>query len=103
MNKEQLSEQAAETLKAYRTFLSTPEGELVLSDLMKSCFYSTSTISDNPHITSFNEGQRAVILRIIQTANLSPEQINKVTGRAEVGKDLEFDEFGLLGDGGTDV
>ena len=47
----------------YRTAFSTKEGERVLADL-ESAYYHRSSFSKDPYETAFNEGSRAVIVRI---------------------------------------
>jgi len=47
----------------YKTTFSTKEGERVLADL-ESAYYHRSSFSKDPYETAFNEGSRAVIVRI---------------------------------------
>jgi len=47
----------------YETAFNTKEGERVLADL-ESAYYHRSSFSKDPYETAFNEGQRAVIVRI---------------------------------------
>jgi len=54
----------------YATFKSK-EGERVLADL-ESAYYHRSSFSKDPYETAFKEGQRAVIVRIL---NLLKEDI----------------------------
>lgn len=55
----------------YLTTFTTPEGERVLADLT-SAYYHRSSFSKDPYETAFKEGQRAVIVRIL---NLLKEDI----------------------------
>ena len=48
----------------YKTTFSTKEGERVLADL-ESAYYHRSSFSKDPYETAFNEGSRAVIVRIL--------------------------------------
>tara|TARA_R100000315_G_C5130454_1_gene74556 strand:+ start:346 stop:579 length:234 start_codon:yes stop_codon:yes gene_type:complete len=48
----------------YLTTFNTKEGERVLEDLKKAYYHRTSFNSE-PYTTAFNEGQRAVVIRII--------------------------------------
>ncbi len=48
----------------YKTTFSTKEGERVLADL-ESAYYHRSSFSKDPYETAFKEGQRAVIVRIL--------------------------------------
>ena len=45
------------------TTFSTKEGERVLADL-ESAYYNRISFSKDPYETAFNEGNRAVIVRI---------------------------------------
>ncbi len=56
----------------YRGTFSTQEGERVLADLT-SAYYHRSSFSKDPYETAFKEGQRAVIVRIL---NLLKEDNN---------------------------
>jgi|TARA_B110000263_G_C15312290_1_gene514397 hypothetical protein len=47
----------------YETTFSTKEGERVLADL-ESAYYNRISFSKDPYETAFNEGNRAVIVRI---------------------------------------
>ena len=47
----------------YQTTFSTKEGERVLADL-ESAYYNRISFSKDPYETAFNEGNRAVIVRI---------------------------------------
>jgi hypothetical protein len=51
---------------AYRRTFNTEDGAKVLSDLKSRLGYETTTISDNPYETAFNEGQRAAVLLIVR-------------------------------------
>ncbi len=48
----------------YQTTFSTKEGERVLADL-ESAYYHRSSFTKDPYETAFNEGSRAVIVRIL--------------------------------------
>ena len=57
----------------YKNTFSTKEGDAVIADL-KSAYYHRGSYSKNdPHETSYREGQRSVIVRII---NLMKEDKN---------------------------
>jgi hypothetical protein len=47
----------------YKTTFNTKEGIRVLADL-ESAYYHRSSFSKDPYETAFNEGSRAVIVRI---------------------------------------
>ena len=48
----------------YKTTFSTKEGERVLVDL-ESAYYHRSSFTKDPYETAFNEGSRAVVVRIL--------------------------------------
>ena len=48
----------------YKTNFSTKEGERVLADL-ESAYYHRSSFAKDPYETAFNEGSRAVVVRIL--------------------------------------
>ena len=58
--------------KDYMITFGTKEGERVLADLL-SAYYHRSSCSKDPYETAFKEGQRAVIVRIL---NLLKEDNN---------------------------
>ena len=57
----------------YRITFASKEGERVLADLQSAYYHRGSFIKNDPHETSYREGQRSVIIRII---NLMKEDKN---------------------------
>jgi hypothetical protein len=51
---------------SYRRTFNTDDGEIVLSDLKTRFGFETTTFSDNPYESAFNEGQRAAVLLIVR-------------------------------------
>jgi hypothetical protein len=46
---------------AYQTVFATPEGKLVLTDLLqKAAMLETSMVAGDPHMTAFREGRRSL-------------------------------------------
>jgi hypothetical protein len=80
---------AAKTLNAYRRLFSTDDGQIVLKDLMQVCNMSRSVIGRDTHETYFNEGMRAVILRIIGTTNMEQQQVERII--VEMNRQIEND------------
>jgi hypothetical protein len=64
-----------EMLEAYRTTFNSYEGKMVLRDLMKSCSFYNSVYSADHATMAFDEGQRALVLRIIDTLKMTPQQV----------------------------
>ncbi len=60
---------------AYRRAFNTDDGEKVLSDLKARFGFETTTYTDNPYNSAFNEGQRATVLLIVRmlTEGKEPE------------------------------
>ena len=56
----------------YKITFSSKEGEKVLADLT-SAYYHRSSFKENPYETAYREGQRSVLIRII---NLIKENKN---------------------------
>lgn len=67
-----------EMLEAYRKVFTSHEGKLVLKDLMKSSGFYESTYNPDHSVMAFDEGQRALVLRIIHTLNLTPAQVEQM-------------------------
>ncbi len=67
-----------ETLEAYRKVFNSHEGRLILKDLMKSCSFYDSVFNTDLNTMAFDEGQRALVLRIINTIKLTPSQIDQM-------------------------
>jgi hypothetical protein len=51
---------------AYRRTFNNEDGVKVIKDLKTRFGYETTTFSDNPYETAFNEGQRAAVLLIVR-------------------------------------
>ncbi|MDA9203596.1 hypothetical protein N9O38_00895 [Flavobacteriaceae bacterium] len=58
--------------KQYKITFSSKEGEKVLADLT-SAYYHRGSFKENPYETAYREGQRSVLIRII---NLIKENKN---------------------------
>lgn len=71
-------------LSAYKETFATPAGKIVLSDLMKSLCFMSSTIGETPEQTYYNEGARAVVLRILKTLDAKPEDYKELIDNGEV-------------------
>jgi hypothetical protein len=66
---------AEKMISQYKMTFSTPEGQAVLKDLLVSCgAMASSFVPKDPHQTSFNEGRREVVNRILSTIEMDPER-----------------------------
>lgn len=63
------------TAIAYKNVFSSVQGKEVLDDLIKSCYLLSPTFSKDPYETAFKEGQRNVVLKILQLLEVD---LNKV-------------------------
>jgi len=63
------------TIKSYQKVFNTLDGKKVLEDLNRSCFLTQSTFTGDTHDSAFNEGQRAVLLRIYSILKTQPEKL----------------------------
>lgn len=64
--------QRRELAAAYRRAFSTDDGKVVLKDLMRfGHFGEASFRADDPHLTSFREGERNAVLRILNLCGLA--------------------------------
>lgn len=84
----------SKTYKAYQAIFDTEEGELVLKDLFQACNMGETVFSpDNPYITSFNEGKRAIFLYISNVLGLPIEvmarQYSESRGKRYMNSQLE--------------
>ena len=72
-----LNEQAQ---RAYQIVFGSPDGRIVLGDLISECFGRKSEFDPDPHIHAFNAGKRAVLMRIAEFTNLTMEEIYALRG-----------------------
>ena len=60
----------------YHATFSCPSGSFVIQDLMKFCNANNSSFSENPHVTSFNEGKRSALLYILSILQVNEVQLS---------------------------
>lgn len=77
------SRKMKDTILAYKRVFESEDGSKVLEDLMKSCHMVNSTMGNDPYETSFNEGARSVVVRILKTINTDIEKLNKFIEKLE--------------------
>lgn len=62
----------AQTIAAYkRLFLHSPDGKPVLHDLAIEGGFDRTCFDSNPHVTSYQNGRRDVILEIFRKLNVN--------------------------------
>lgn len=66
--------------KAYQVGydIDSVHGRILLADIMEFCHYSKSTFHADPRIAAFRDGQRSVLLRVLEHLNLSQEELAKL-------------------------
>lgn len=77
-NREKQTDNSTRLEARFRDYIevfNSVAGQEVLKDLMLHCNFASSVISDNPHITYFNEGKRDVVLHILSVLRITPSQI----------------------------
>ena len=87
-------DKASRVNTAYKRVFSSEEGQTVLHDLMVSAriISGSSYVPGDPHQTSFNEGRREIVNRIIETVNIDPAKYLKmVESEQEIGEEDEIE------------
>jgi hypothetical protein len=56
----------------------SPDGQLILQDLMEFCHFLDDTFNMDSHVRALYEGRRQVFLRIIKNLNLTTEEVMKL-------------------------
>lgn len=68
--------------RAYHMVFGSPDGKAVAADLVAFCFGRKSTFDADPRVHAYNEGKRAVLMRIQEFTNLTMEEIYALRGPA---------------------
>lgn len=55
------------TIAKWQKIFGTPEGKEILNELFKEFWMGRSTATEDPHMTYFYEGQRSVVIWILQS------------------------------------
>ena len=79
-----------EMISRYTSLFKTEDGEKVLWDLCKTFNVVGTTFDTNPHVMAYNEGARAVVMRILQTINTDPEALDKLMSKGQSEDDYEI-------------
>lgn len=74
---------AAARIRAYKSVFSTPLGKKVLHDMMKAHGMMRSHPAD-PQLMALKEGERLVILRILQLMETNPAKLIERIEHAQV-------------------
>jgi len=93
MNNKKIKKATVSKAIDYQVVFNTEEGKRVLYDMMKNTGALTSSFNpDNPHITSFNEGQRSVCISIMKHLKFNPQKFEKMMQQGEQEYDYGIDE-----------
>lgn len=65
---------------AYHALFFSPGGKRVLSDLIAYCHGRKTTYHPDPREHAFREGQRDVLMRIMEFTNLNLEEVYRLRG-----------------------
>jgi hypothetical protein len=87
--KKQPEDEIVELQKAYMRCFKGTDGETVMEDLERRNWTRTTTMTANPYITAFNEGQRSVMLYIRTMLELTPDRIRELREQLEELQDTE--------------
>lgn len=61
--------------RAYINLFNSPDGEIVLNDMKQAHHYNNPSFDPrSPYITSLNEGERNVVLRILTFLEMKPKE-----------------------------
>lgn len=80
MTAEEAHAQNEQLQRAYSIVFGSPDGRVVLADLIPFCFGRKSTFHENDRIHARNDGRRDVLMRIAEFTNLSLEEIYALRG-----------------------
>ena len=62
----------------FKEALSGPAGEFLLAALLDFTGFYKQSFNENPYLTAFNEGKRAVALNIIQMLDLTENDLRNL-------------------------
>lgn len=75
---------------AYKRLFSTPDGKIVLKDLMREHFIlGTTFVAGKPDVSDHNDGERDVVIRILKFVGVNLDELQKYI--EEIEKDVRSD------------
>ncbi len=90
MSEEQSLKKRAAIVRAYRTTFSSRSGKIVLKDLIEMHYMLiTSFVPGDPYATTLNEGERNVVIRVLQQINMNPNDFLKQIEEIVEGDDTD--------------
>lgn len=82
-----------QTNDAYRMLKRQPAGQLILADLAQFCRATRPSMhAGDSHMTAFNEGKRAVWLRIQERLRLTDDELFAILGGATLPPNEDDDD-----------
>jgi len=66
-----------ELIGLYKKVFRSEDGAKVLNDIMELCGIGRTSYDPDSKMMAFNEGQRAVALRIIKTLNITEKELER--------------------------
>jgi hypothetical protein len=86
MTEEEISAQNEQILRAYAVCFGSPEGQIVMTDLVPFCRGADNTfVPGDPRMSDFYAGRRDVLLRIQRFSKLTEDEILQLRlGRIQV-------------------
>lgn len=91
MTKKKAEERIVDLAVAYKNIFSSPQGEMVLYDLMNRGHILQSSFGKNlsPHDIFFREGERNVVLQILSMLDLDVQRLKEHIKRKHI-KESEY-------------
>jgi hypothetical protein len=77
-------------VRSYQKVFSSEDGQVVLHDMMGVFHFYSTTATPDPHETSFNEGQRSVILSILGILKVDSEKYTKNIMKIKENNDVNY-------------
>ncbi len=72
------ADKKSKIINAYNDVFNSDDGQVILKDLANyCCFNHSSFISQDSHLTAFNEGARDAFLHILELTNINPQSLLK--------------------------
>jgi len=71
------SDKVVENIIDYKAVFCNEKGQAVLWDLMKAAGFASINFDENPYKMAYNEGLRAMVVRILNLTNMDIEEITR--------------------------
>lgn len=80
---QQGNQELLDRINRFKKVFSGPDGEKVLDDLIQEYGVMSTSYSENPHKMYFREGQKSVILNLLEILEVDPHQYRKYLERSQ--------------------